>query len=181
MSESGFCAARRDNEGECRFAKASWGLRRELLDRMLIVNEGHLRATLTTYLAHRNEVRPHHGLGMLTRWRPRPGSQRRSTWRIDYQICRKAVLGGLPRIPDRRLTAPRAAQKTVEQSQLRISEPHGMTNGLGAGHECDNDSTLLFLLAGNCDYPSECGSLVMTVSQPPVFPRFFPVPELVWN
>ena len=29
-------------------------LRRELLDRMLTVNEEHLRRTLTTYLAHRN-------------------------------------------------------------------------------------------------------------------------------
>ena len=36
-------------------------LRRELLDRMLIINEEHLRRTLTTYLVHRNEARPPHG------------------------------------------------------------------------------------------------------------------------
>src|SRR2546423_3869484 len=33
-------------------------LRRELFDRVLIINEEHLRRTLTTYLAHRNEARP---------------------------------------------------------------------------------------------------------------------------
>jgi transposase InsO family protein len=36
-------------------------LRRELLDRILIVNERHLRQILTTYLHHFNEARPHHG------------------------------------------------------------------------------------------------------------------------
>jgi hypothetical protein len=41
-------------------------LRRELLDRILIVNEEHLRRTLTAYLTHRNEARPHRALGQLT-------------------------------------------------------------------------------------------------------------------
>ncbi len=38
-------------------------LRRELLDRMLIVNENHLRRVLAEYLRHSNAARPHRALG----------------------------------------------------------------------------------------------------------------------
>jgi transposase InsO family protein len=41
-------------------------LRRELLDRLLIVNEHHLRQALTEYLQHYNAARPHRALGQLT-------------------------------------------------------------------------------------------------------------------
>jgi hypothetical protein len=41
-------------------------LRRELLDSMLILNERHLRRTLTRYLAHYNTARPHRGIGQLS-------------------------------------------------------------------------------------------------------------------
>ncbi|HET9255387.1 MAG TPA: transposase [Pseudonocardiaceae bacterium] len=41
-------------------------LRRELLDRILIVNERHLRRILTIYLHHFNTARPHRALGQLT-------------------------------------------------------------------------------------------------------------------
>ena len=37
-------------------------LRRELLDRMLILGEAHLRAVLTGYQAHYNTARPHQGI-----------------------------------------------------------------------------------------------------------------------
>jgi putative transposase len=37
-------------------------LRRELLDRMLILGEAHLRAVLTEYQVHYNTVRPHQGM-----------------------------------------------------------------------------------------------------------------------
>jgi integrase-like protein len=40
-------------------------LRRELLDRVLIVNERHLRRILTVYLHHVNDARPHRTLGQL--------------------------------------------------------------------------------------------------------------------
>ena len=40
--------------------------RRELLDRVLIVNEHHLRRVLTEYLLHYNDARPHRSLGQLT-------------------------------------------------------------------------------------------------------------------
>ena len=41
-------------------------LRRELLDRLLIVNEHHLHKVLTEYLRHYNTARPHRSLGQLT-------------------------------------------------------------------------------------------------------------------
>jgi len=41
-------------------------LRRELLDRLLIVNEQHLRRILTEYLMHYNTARPHRSLSQLT-------------------------------------------------------------------------------------------------------------------
>ena len=40
-------------------------LRRELFDRLLIVNEHHLRRVLTEYLRHYNTARPHRALGQL--------------------------------------------------------------------------------------------------------------------
>ncbi|MCA1707994.1 MAG: integrase core domain-containing protein, partial [Actinobacteria bacterium] len=40
-------------------------LRRELLDRVLVVNERHLRQILTVYLDHFNTARPHRTLGQL--------------------------------------------------------------------------------------------------------------------
>src|SRR5712691_9993756 len=40
-------------------------LRRELFDRLLIVNEHHLRRVLTEYLLHYNTARPHRFLGQL--------------------------------------------------------------------------------------------------------------------
>jgi putative transposase len=40
-------------------------LRRELLDRILIVNELHLRHILAVYLQHFNTARPHRTLGQL--------------------------------------------------------------------------------------------------------------------
>jgi putative transposase len=41
-------------------------LRRELLDRMLILGEQHLRAVLTEYQAHYNTARPHQGIASPT-------------------------------------------------------------------------------------------------------------------
>ena len=40
-------------------------LRRELFDRLLIVNENHLRQVLTEYLRHYNTARPHRALGQV--------------------------------------------------------------------------------------------------------------------
>ena len=54
-------------------------LRRELLDRLLIVNEHHLRQVLTEYLQHYNTARPHRALGQLTRLKLTPAHPNRST------------------------------------------------------------------------------------------------------
>jgi putative transposase len=68
-------------------------LRREFLDRLLIVNEYHLRQVLTEYLAHYNTARPHRALGQLA---PAQADSRPPEINLaDYRIRRKQVLGGL--------------------------------------------------------------------------------------
>ena len=68
-------------------------LRRELFDRLLIVNEHHLRRVLTEYLIHDNTARPHRTLGQL------PPAQAHArppqTGRTEHRVRRKQVLGGL--------------------------------------------------------------------------------------
>jgi transposase InsO family protein len=69
-------------------------LRRELLDRLLIVNEHHLRQVLAEYLQHYNTARPHRALGQLTPAQadtspPEPVNL------AEHRIRRKQVLGGL--------------------------------------------------------------------------------------
>jgi putative transposase len=69
-------------------------LRRELLDRLLIVTEQHLRQVLTEYLTHYNTARPHRSLGQLTPAQaetcpPEPVNL------AEHRIHRKQVLGGL--------------------------------------------------------------------------------------
>jgi putative transposase len=71
-------------------------LRRELLDRLLIVNEQHLRQVLTEYLRHYNTARPHRALGQLT---PAQADTRppEPVNLAGHQIRRKQVLSGLTR------------------------------------------------------------------------------------
>jgi hypothetical protein len=69
-------------------------LRRELFDRLLIVNEHHLGRVLTEYLQHYNAARPHRALGQLT---PAQASTR-PPGPIDlagHRVRRKQVLRGL--------------------------------------------------------------------------------------
>jgi putative transposase len=68
-------------------------LRRELLDRLLVVNERHLRQLLIEYLAHYNTARPHRAFNQLP-----PGQAGTRPPQInlaEHQIRRKQVLGGL--------------------------------------------------------------------------------------
>jgi putative transposase len=70
-------------------------LRRELLDRMLILSSAHLRAVLAGYQAHYNVARPHQGIDQRV-----PGCERDvpgvTTANLDVQrIHRKPVLSGL--------------------------------------------------------------------------------------
>jgi putative transposase len=68
-------------------------MRRELFDRLLIVNEHHLRQVLTDYLRHYNTARPHRALGQLapTQAHARPPEINLA----DHRIRRKQVLDGL--------------------------------------------------------------------------------------
>jgi transposase InsO family protein len=69
-------------------------LRRELLDRVLVVNERHLRRILTIYLHHFNDARPHRTLAQLApaqaETRPPPVINL-----ADHQLRRRPILGGL--------------------------------------------------------------------------------------
>ena len=70
-------------------------LRCELLDRMLIFGERHLRAVLTEYQVHYNTARPHQGIAQRVP-DDEPGTARATMTDIDrQQIRRKPVLGGL--------------------------------------------------------------------------------------
>jgi hypothetical protein len=70
-------------------------LRRELLDRVLILGEAHLRAVLTDYQAHYNTARPHQGIAQRVpddECDPHPAT----VTNVDArQIRRKPVLNGL--------------------------------------------------------------------------------------
>jgi putative transposase len=70
---------------------APW--RRELLDRVLILGERHLRAVLAEYQAHYNAARPHQGIVQRV-----PDDERDAPRATDVdrqQIRRKPVLNGL--------------------------------------------------------------------------------------
>ena len=67
--------------------------RRELFDRLLIINEHHLRRVLTEYLAHYNTARPHRTLGQMP-----PAQAHARPRQIDlaeHRVRRQQVLGGL--------------------------------------------------------------------------------------
>ena len=70
-------------------------LRRELLDRMLILSEAHLRAILIEYQAHYNTARPHQGIAQRV-----PGCEREipCVTAVDLyvqRVRRKTVLNSL--------------------------------------------------------------------------------------
>jgi len=84
-------------------------LRRELLDRVLIVDEHHLRRVLTEYLRHYNAVRPHHALGQLA---PAQAHARPPQINLaEHRIRRKQVLGGLTHEYQIAAWQPQAATK----------------------------------------------------------------------
>ncbi|MFI7688806.1 integrase core domain-containing protein [Nonomuraea sp. NPDC049655] len=66
------------------------GLRREVLDRILIVNARHLRRVLAIYEAHFNEHRPHRSLGHAAPLRDLPDPVE-----DDIKVIRRDRLGGL--------------------------------------------------------------------------------------
>jgi putative transposase len=66
-------------------------VRRELLNRLLIINHRHGAAALKRYARHYNEHRPHRALGQAAPLRPLPD---RTTTEI-HNIRRRDRLGGL--------------------------------------------------------------------------------------
>src|SRR5690348_4471823 len=98
-------------------------LRRELLDRLLVVNEHHLRRVLTEYLRHYNTARPHRALGQLTPAqadaRP-PGPINLA----DHRIRRKQILGGLTHEYYIAALPPRAATGKRRSYTRTVFEPH---------------------------------------------------------
>ena len=70
-------------------------LRRELLDRVLILGEGHLRAVLAEYQVHYNTARPHQGIAQRVPYGEDDGSHITVTDLDRERIHRKPVLGGL--------------------------------------------------------------------------------------
>ena len=66
-------------------------LRRELLDRVLILGESHLRTVLAAYQAHYNTARPHQGIAQCI-----PDGGHPTVADLDREgIYRKPVLSGL--------------------------------------------------------------------------------------
>jgi transposase InsO family protein len=66
-------------------------IRRELLDRILIINQRHATVVLGRYQRHFNEHRPHRALGQAAPLRPLP---HRTTTEIHH-VQRRDRLGGL--------------------------------------------------------------------------------------
>jgi putative transposase len=65
-------------------------VRREILDRILILNAAHLRKVLTEYEDHFNAHRPHRALNQASPLRPLPDPVN-----ADIKVIRRDRLGGL--------------------------------------------------------------------------------------
>ena len=70
-------------------------LRRELLDRVLIIGEQHLHAVLTGYQAHYNTARPHQGIAQHVPDDERDGIRGAVTDIDTQQVRRRPILSGL--------------------------------------------------------------------------------------
>jgi len=70
-------------------------LRRELLDRVLILGEGHLRSVLAEYQVHYNTARPHQGIAQRVPDGEHDGGHLTVADLDRRRILRKPVLGGL--------------------------------------------------------------------------------------
>jgi putative transposase len=70
-------------------------LRRELLDRVLILGEGHLRTVLAEYQVHYNTARPHQGIAQHVPDGEHDGGQITVADLDRGRIHRRPVLGGM--------------------------------------------------------------------------------------
>lgn len=108
------------------FERVIGTLRRELLDRLLIVNEHHLRLVMTEYLLHYNTARPHRSLGQLTPDQadshpPDPVNL------AKHRIRQKQVLGGLTHEYYIAALPPSGATENAVHGANRISEPNRLS------------------------------------------------------
>jgi hypothetical protein len=121
-------------------------LRRELLDRMLILGERHLRSVLTEYQAHYNTARPHQGIAQRV-----PDSEHDSghptVADLDREwIHRKPVLSGLINEYTRAALHP-------EDSQVTQANPIFERDRIGIpGAQAQNSVQGLFVSTGSCFY-----------------------------
>lgn len=67
-------------------------IREECLDRLLILNQPHLRYVLEQYLTYYNHHRPHQGQGQ---WPPAPIDELPQTPAVPEQVRCRPVLGGI--------------------------------------------------------------------------------------
>jgi hypothetical protein len=100
-------------------------LRWELFDRLLIVNEHHLRWVLTEYLRHYNAARPHRSLGQLPPPKPKPGGPNRSTSPSTGSAGSRSSAES----PTSTTLPPDRLQVTTTN---RISEPHTFLQSIGS-------------------------------------------------
>ena len=101
-------------------------LRRELLDRALIINERHLRRILVIYLQHFNTARPHRALAQLA-----PAQAETQPPKVinlaHHQIRRRPILNGLtseyqiPHDSTRAPANPQAKPKVQYSSPTRLN------------------------------------------------------------
>jgi integrase-like protein len=98
------------------------------LDRVLIVNEHHLRRALTEYLQHYNAARPHRSLGQLT---PAQADTRppEPIDLADHRVRRKQVLSGLTH--EYYVAALLTLLRKAGPRPNRISEPHRIAAAVG--------------------------------------------------
>ena len=106
-------------------------LRREVFDRLLIIDEHHLRRVLTEYLLHYNTARPHRFLSQLTP--AQADSQPPEPINLaDHRIRQKQVLGGLTREYYIAALPPALPRKNAGHHPNHISEPPRLMRSLSA-------------------------------------------------
>ena len=112
-------------------------LRRELFDRLLIVNEHHLRRVLAEYLLHYNIARPHRALSQLagSSRHPATGDQPRRA----PDPPKRGPGWAHERVPDRRMTTPTLLQeesRSRPRSCIRApqADGHAFVQNLRCGH-----------------------------------------------
>jgi hypothetical protein len=99
-----------------------------VLDRLLIVNEHHLRQVLTEYLLHYNTGRPHPALGQLTP--AQADSQPPEPINLaDHRIRQKQVSGDSPASTTSPPYHPALLRGNAGHHPNHISEPHRLRRG----------------------------------------------------